>query len=508
LTYSSDNILIVGGGSAGWMTAAHLIKMFPEKNITVLESDIVPTVGVGESTLSDFKIWLDFLSIDIKDFMLGCDATFKLGISFIDFLQINSDPIHYMFGGPDLRSTKFGLKDWSILKLNNKDLPFTDYIDYYWKHSYAVKTNKLPYEKNDNIYPFNFKNDVGFQVNAIKFAEWLKEKYCMPRGVNRIIDTVENVVKNENGIESLNLKSGKKISADLYIDCTGFKSILLGKEMKSEFISTEKTLPNNKAWFGPYQYTDKEKELELSTRCTALKNGWVWNTPLWSRVGSGYAYCDKYIDDESALEEFKNYLDSDKMPLYDPNRSKKMEFRKIEIKNGYYKTPWIKNVVAVGLSQGFLEPLESTGLFILHKSVSDIADSLSRDKYTKWDSDRFNRKINIIYEAMFKFVEAHYAMSLRNDSKYWIDIVESCRMDTINFVSQGAHGSASQIYVGFGHIENGFNELYQLYSNKNIENVFDVSLNENIRREQIKLCNKFIDSCPSHYQYLKECIYE
>jgi len=507
MTYNSDNILIVGGGSAGWMTAAHLIKVFPKKNITVIESNLVSTIGVGESTLSDFKLWLDFLKINTKEFMVGCDATFKLGISFIDFFKLDSEPIHYMFGPPDLRNTKFGLKDWAILKLNNNDLPFTDYIDYYWKHSYAVKTNKIPYEKNDYLYPFNFKNDVGFQVNAIKFAEWLRENYCIPRGVKRIVDTVDYVIKNEKGLEYLILKSGNKISADLYIDCTGFRSILLGKEMKSDFVSTAETLPNNKAWFGPYQYSDKEKELELSTRCTALKNGWVWNTPLWSRVGSGYAYCDKYIDDDSALQEFKNHLDSKKMPHYNPNRSKEMEFKKIEIKNGYYKTPWIKNVVAVGLSQGFLEPLESTGLFILHKSVSDIADSLSRGSYTKWDSERFNRKNNIIYESMFRFVESHYSMSLRNDTEYWRDIVNISNSNTLDFVSKGSRGVASQIYVGFGHIENGFNELYPLHSDKNIENVFDIEVNKRIRREQIRLSNKFIDSCPSHYQYLKDNIH-
>jgi len=508
MTYKSDNIVIVGGGSAGWMTAAHLIKSFPEKKITVVESDVIPTIGVGESTLSDFRLWLDFLEVDIKDFMRSCNASYKIGISFYNFLKENSDPVHYMFGAPDLEHTKFGLKDWSIIKLNQKEISFTDYINYYWKHSNCLANNKIPYIKSDLLDPFDFNKDAGFQVNAIEFAAWLRDKYCIPRGVNQIISTVKNINSTDNGdIDFLILEDDSVLKADVYVDCTGFKSMLLGEFMSSEFVSTLDSLPNNKAWFGPYQYSDKNIELELSTRCTALKNGWVWNTPLWSRVGTGYVYCDKYVSDEDALEEFKNHLDSKNMPYYNPNRSKEMTFKNIKIKNGYYKSPWIKNVVAIGLSQGFLEPLESTGLFILHYSVSCLSDSLSRNNFTTWDSDRFNRKINNIYENMLKFVEAHFLLSTRDDSEYWKYFTQRTSPETQTYVAKGHSTVASQVYVGFGHIENGFNELYPLRSNQVEKNYLDIQNHQNTRRYKIKKAIEFIDTLPNHYEYLRDEIY-
>lgn len=508
MTYKSDNIIIVGGGSAGWMTAAHLIKSFPDKNITVVESDIIPTIGVGESTLADFRLWLDFLEVDVKDFMRSCNASYKLGISFYNFLKENSKPIHYMFGAPDLEHTKFGLKDWSIIKLNEKQLEFGDYTNYYWKHSYCFDQNKLPHEKSDFLQPFDFDKDVAFQVNAIEFANWLREKYCIPRGVNQIVSTVKTIKPDSCGnIQSILLDNDLELKADLYVDCTGFKSMLLGEFMSSEFISTTDSLPNNKAWFGPYQYSDKNKELELSTRCTALKNGWVWNTPLWSRVGTGYVYCDKYTTDEEALEEFKQHLDSKNMPHYNPNRSKDMVFKNIKIKNGYYKSPWIKNVVAIGLAQGFLEPLESTGLFILYYSASCLADSLSRDRFTVWDSDRFNRKVNEMYENMLKFVEAHFLLSTRDDSEYWKYFSERMSPETQSYVAKGHASLASQVYVGFGHIENGFNELYHLKSNKFEKNYLDLTNYQNTRRYKIKKAKEFIETLPTHYEYLRDEIY-
>lgn len=509
MTYKSDRIVIVGGGSAGWMTAATLIKNYPNKQIFVVESDAIPTIGVGESTLLEFNDWLKNLEIDQDEFMRETEAAYKFGIGFTDFADLGGERLYYIFGAADTKDTMLGISDWYLLKAKNPDLPYSDFTDYYWTHSHSVKVNKIPYEDSSFLSPFKFKKDTAFQVNAIKLAEWLREKYCIPRGVKRIIGTVSSVKENEDGIECLLLSNGESIYADLFVDCSGFKSILLGKVMQPKFIHTKENLPNNKAWFGPIQYTDKEKELELYTNCTGLKNGWVWNTPLWSRIGSGYVYCDDYVDDDTALEEFKNHLDSKKMTVYDPHRSEKMDFKKIEIKNGYYETPWIKNVVAIGLSHGFLEPMESTGLMFIHLAASLLVRSLVRGRHTRWDIDRFNYTVDISYKSAFSFVSAHYALSLRDDSPYWRDLTSQAYDKSMHDdVKESFGANISQVYTGWGHLEK--TKLSFQHMQRDIpQDIFkSIDMYENMRRRKIRNAIDFIEKSPTHYQYLKENIHE
>jgi tryptophan halogenase len=163
----------------------------------------------------------------------------------------------------------------------------------------------------------------------------LKNNYSMPKGVKHIQEDIISIEQDENGIKSLY----NKYTADLYIDCTGFKSLLLGETLKEPFESYADLLPNNSAWATRIPYKDKEKELVGYTNCTAIENGWVWNIPLWSRIGTGYVYSDKFIDDDSALKQFKNYLGTEDL-----------EFKKIKMRVGIHKRLFVKNVCAIGLA--------------------------------------------------------------------------------------------------------------------------------------------------------------
>lgn len=508
MAYNSNKIVIVGGGSAGWMTAATLIKFYPNKDIYVIESENIPTIGVGESTLTFFNEWIYLLGIDKKEFLRACDGSFKLGTSFDTFANLDKEILFYSFGGPDFNQCRNGFQDWHILKAKNNELKNSDFSRYYFKQNYCVDTNRIATEKNEFLEPYDFEKDTGFQIDAIKFAQWLKNSYCIPRGVKLIVADVEKIQENEYGIEYLGLSNNDKISADLFIDCTGFKSILLGQTMKPNFIHTKDSLPNNKAWFAPIQYTDKNIEMELSTRCIGLNNGWVWNTPLWSRIGSGYVYCDEYIDDDSALQEFKNYLDSDRMKIVNSNRSKEMNFRKINIKNGYYETPWVKNVVAVGLSHGFLEPMESTGLMFISSAALAIVGSLSRKKYTTWDSDKFNLIISNLYKEWFTFVSAHYALSLRDDTEYWKHITSINYSNKMHDdIQKSMNNNISQVYIAFGYQYQNIISFEHLRRDKD-KNIMNIEPFEKVRRYKIKKANEYIDSCPTHYEYLRDNIYE
>ena len=390
-----DSIIIVGGGSAGWMAAATLIKTYPQKNITVIESPNTPIVGVGESTIFHIKSFIDYLEIDEKDFLAKTDGSYKLSIKFTDFYK-KGEAFHYPFGEPNVEGTLNNLNDWWFKKFLNTSTPYSDYADSYYEAMQLVNENKF---EEGTPYAYHF--------DATKFGTYLKDHYCLPKGVKHIKEDIIKIDTNENGILNLN----GKYKADLYIDCTGFKSLLLDKTLKEPFESYEDMLPNNSAWATRIPYTDKEKQLEPFTNCTALGNGWVWNIPLWSRIGTGYVYSNKYISDEEALKEFKEHLGRDDL-----------EFKNIKMRVGIHKRLFVKNVVAIGLSAGFIEPLESNGLFSVHEFLKELIRNLNRDIVTQWDRDNFNFSCKTIFKNFSEFVALHYALSNRNDTKYWQDI--------------------------------------------------------------------------------------
>ena len=281
-----DKIIIVGGGSAGWMTAATFIKCFPKKDITLIESPDFPTVGVGESTIGGIREWTDLLKLNDRDFMRHTDASYKLSIRFENFYKKGDGGFHYPFGRPFIKNNKFGNNDWYFKKLYKTDLHVSDYAESYYPQMALVKQNKICDNKDSKLENFRFYFDTAFHFDATKFGLWLKEHYCLPKGVKYISEDIKTIEQDENGIVSLN----KKHKADLYIDCTGFKSMLLSQTLKEPFNSYSHMLPNNKAWATRIPYKNKKKELNTYTNCTALNNGWVWSIPLWSRIGTGYVY--------------------------------------------------------------------------------------------------------------------------------------------------------------------------------------------------------------------------
>lgn len=419
----TDNILIVGGGSAGWMTAATLIKFYPEKNITVLESPDIPTIGVGESTLGQIRNWTHALGLDEADFLPYCNGSYKLGIRFTDFYKKDEEPFFYPFGTAFFNnSAPLGFNNWFLHKLFYPETPVQDFARTFIPAMELIENNKYNENLNEEFDNFRPEIDVAYHFDAVKFAEWLKIKYSIPKGVICKTGTVSKVRTSIDGIESLVLIDGSEISADLYIDCTGFRSLLLGEALKEPFDSFSEMLPNNRAWAVQIPYVDKEKELQPYTNCTAIENGWVWNVPLWSRIGTGYVYSDKYVTPEDALKEFKNYLVSDKMTVKDVNRiNENLVFRDLSFKVGTYRRTWVKNVVAIGLSAAFSEPLESNGLYTVHEYLLKLVKSLDRGKVTQWDVDVYNHSTRGIYENFTEFIAMHYALSHRDDTQYWKD---------------------------------------------------------------------------------------
>ena len=402
-----NNILIVGGGSAGWMTAATLIKAFPDKNITLIESPNIPTVGVGESTIGGIRNWTNFLEIEDKDFLSSTDGSYKLGIRFTDFYK-KGEHFFYPFGLENTEGNVASKNDWFIKKEFFPETPYSDYADHIFPIMSLINQNKISYNKDKLLPSFEFNLDTAFHFDATKFGIWLRDKYCIPRGVKHIKEDVISIETNEEGIESLN----KKHKADLFIDCTGFKALLMDKTLKEPFESYEDLLPNNSAWATRIPYKNKEKELVTYTNCTAIENGWVWNIPLWSRIGTGYVYSDKFVSDEEALEQLKKHLGK-------RSPKDKSDYKNIKMRVGIHKRLWVKNVCAIGLAAGFIEQLESNGLFSVHEFLKSLVRNLKRNESSQWDKDNFTYECKKMFREFAEFVALHYALSHRKDTPYW-----------------------------------------------------------------------------------------
>lgn len=418
-----NKIVIVGGGSAGWMTAATLIKKFPDKEIICIESPDHPMVGVGESTIGGIRSWTNFLGIDEKDFMKYTDASYKISIKFTDFYDKDYGSFHYPFGLPDISQTILGLNDWYIKKAMFPDTLVSDYAETFYPALTLALNNKISNNETGALGSWRKDRDTAYHFDATKFGQWLKNNYCLPRGVKLLSDTVIDIKISNAGIDYLTLSNGEKLSADLFVDCTGFKSLLLGNALKEEFDDFSNILPNNRAWATRIPYTDIEKEMEPYTNCTAIENGWVWNIPSWERIGTGYVYSDKHISPEDALVEFKKYLRSEKMTVANCDRDvDSFEYKDVKFRTGIHKRTFVKNVVAIGLSAGFIEPLESNGLYTTHEFLLKLIKVLDKSKINQSDRDMYNAVTKTMYLNFMYFVSMHYAFSVRSDTKYWQDI--------------------------------------------------------------------------------------
>jgi tryptophan halogenase len=517
MTQQINNIVIVGGGSAGWMTAASLVTQFPDKKITVIESPNIPSIGVGESTVGGLRNWLKMIGIKDEDFIAETDATYKLAIKFNNFHNLGSNTWYYPFGDPYIKENTHNRDDWFLKKALYPNTTTHDYVDSYYPQMALVNSNKLTDDSLDN---FNLSKDSAFHFDAVKFGLWLRDKFCKPKGVEYIADEVVNVLQDENGISTLVLESSKTISADLFVDCTGFSSLLIGKALNTPFKDYSHILTNNRAWAVQLAYTDKERQLNAVTECSALDNGWVWHTPLWSRIGSGYVYSDKYITPEQAKEDFIKHLSG---KGFDTTNS---TFRDLKMRVGIHEKLWVKNVVAIGLSAAFLEPLESTGLLTVHDFATNLCRTLSRGSISQWDRDEFNLKCHDEFNYWSQFVVMHYALSSRSDSQYWRDIAGKSHIEHFQELNQLQTQSLyhQSIYAkGFKRAlqeDNGVQCLAagmnwnpldlpilrnQFSLETNLKEKFDLVVNGLHQRKQ--RWKRAVETAPSCYQYLKDNFY-
>jgi len=526
-------IIIVGGGSAGWMSAAMLSKEFPDKEIALIESPDVPIIGVGESTLGTINQFLGILGLQDKDWMEYCKATYKLSIKFTDFYA-KGEEFYYPFGIKDLQNCQQGTADWYVKKTQQPDTPIIDFYESFYSTMPFITQSKI-YDNADGQLPgFSWKNDVAYHMDAVLFGEFLRERYCEPRGVVHVKEHIDEILVNADGeVDGLKLRNGDTLEADLYIDCSGFKSMLLEQTLGVEFDSFSQWLPNNKAWAVQVPYEDKEVEMENVTDCVAVDNGWIWNIPLYHRIGKGYVFCDKFTSEEDAKEEFKQFIMTRLKKPRTREQVDALDFRLINIKNGVHKKCWHKNVVAVGLSYGFIEPLESTGLLSVQEILLRLSHTLHYDTVNKIHVDNFNYIVGGIMQSFKFFVAYHYTLSSRRDTPYWKHVTENIEMDsemskpgTQSQVSeiatrllQSHHlpgdfsmGGIPDIFVGMhtGPINSTQMKILSeilLGRNGTVPEYFN-SQTQDYWNQKKEYINGLASTALSHYQYLKERIYD
>ncbi len=401
-----NKIVIVGGGTAGWMTAATLAKVLGRDycDIRLIESDQIGTVSVGEATIPQIKLFNKILGIDENDFVKKTKGSFKLGIEFVDWTKNGGSYVH-PFGdyGTTMNAIQFH-HYWLKMHQQGKSPDLEEYS----LAAVAARQGKFMRPKNMGNSPLSQIN-YAFHFDATLYADYLRD-YSVERGVNRSEGKVVDVTLRESDgfIDSLLLESGERVAGDLFVDCTGFKALLIEGAMKTGFTDWSDVLPCDTAVAMPCMAKETDV-LYPFTQSKAQKAGWIWRIPLQHRVGNGYVYPSKFVSDEEAVKILTEEIEGE--PIGKPNF--------LRWKTGMRKKSWNKNCIAIGLSAGFVEPLESTGLHLIQSSIAKLMALFPHQGFDQIDIDTFNSQSRNEFEYIRDFIVLHYKATDRDDSEFW-----------------------------------------------------------------------------------------
>ncbi len=399
------DIVVVGGGTAGWMAAAALAKVAgtQSRTITLVESEEIGTVGVGEATIPPIIVFNKLLGLDENEFVRETNATFKLGIEFVDWRRKGHSYFH-QFGllGADLKTNVAFIHYWlRWLKLGgDPDLMLFSAEGEAARQGKFGRVAPSATREQPNI-------NYAFQFDAATYAAYLR-RYSTRRGVVRKEGRVVSVRQHaETGfIEAVELNDGRSIAGDLFIDCSGFRGLLIEGALEAGFEDWSQWLPNNRAAAVP---CERVEEPTPFTRATARESGWQWRIPLQHRTGNGYVFADAFISEDEAVTRLLERLDG--KPLADP--------RILRFTAGKRRRAWVKNCIALGLAGGFLEPLESTSIHLVQAGLTKLFDVFPDRTFQRQVIDNYNAQMDLLYEGIRDFIIAHYKVTERDDSPYW-----------------------------------------------------------------------------------------
>jgi tryptophan halogenase len=405
-----DRIVVVGGGGAGWMTAAALVTGLKGRaSIQVVESEDIGIIGVGEATFPSIRNYNQLIGIDEAEFLRATNGTYKLGIRFCDWLEVGRDYFH-TFG-------HFGnLSGSQTLWAQHRRMGLAEPLGTQCVPTVMAMKGRftLPSEQAQFKYAYHF--------DAVQYAAFLR-KLAMQRGARHIQGRIVDVARRaDGGVGALQLDDGRRIEGDLFIDCSGFHSLLLGKTLAEPFVDFSHWLPVDGAWACPCERGTEE--ITPYTTATALEGGWAWRIPLQNRTGHGHVFSSRFIDVDRAREQLLARLDGP--PVAEP--------RLLRFTTGHRQRLWVNNVIAIGLSSGFLEPLESTSIFLIQDGIARLMNALTaRRPLDEEDRALFNEGSARRFARIRDFIILHYCLTRRRDSALWQHVSSMEPPETLTF---------------------------------------------------------------------------
>ena len=401
-----EKIIIVGGGTAGWMAAAALSRLSSGRSvdITLIESEEIGTVGVGEATIPPFLDFNKLLEIDEREMLSAVQGSFKLGIQFVNWGKLGDSYIH-PFGNYGYQVDGISFHHvWHKYRQGGDKRPIQVFNIETMAAHFGRFARTADYQRDD-LPPVNY----AYHIDAGRYARFLRG-YAETRGVVRREGKIASAALDaQNGfVTAVTMDNGDTIAGDLFIDCSGFRGVLIEQALKTGYEDWSNYLPCNRAVALPCLREDGSGPLPY-TRATAHSAGWQWQVPLQHRNGNGHVYCSSYMSDDEALAILLGNIAG--KPGADPNF--------LRFTTGRRKKFWNKNVIALGLSAGFMEPLESTSIHLIYTGITKLIALLSLDGVTQAQEDAFNRLSGKEYARIRDFLILHYNSTSRDDSEFW-----------------------------------------------------------------------------------------
>ncbi|MDG5801157.1 tryptophan 7-halogenase [Streptomyces ossamyceticus] len=412
-------VVILGGGTAGWMTAAYLGKALQgTAEITVLEAPGIPRIGVGEATVPNLqKVFFEFLGLSEEEWMRECNASFKMGIRFINWRtggRGEAGPRELQDGGEDHFYHTFGLLP------DHDGLP----LSHYWHHRLHHGRTDEPFEyacfpepavmdakKSPRWMDGTPSTRYAWHFDAQLVADFLRRFATGKQGVRHVEDEMTRVCTDDRGfVEALETKSSGRIEGDLFVDCSGFRGLLINQAMGEPFLDMSDHLLCDSAVATAVPHDDAADGVEPYTSAIAMSSGWTWKIPMLGRFGTGYVYSSRFASQDEATEEFCRMwdLDPETQPL-----------NHIRFRVGRNRRAWVKNVVSIGLSSCFLEPLESTGIYFITAAIYQLTKHFPDRSFNEALTESFNREIETMFDDTRDFIQTHFYFAPREDTPFW-----------------------------------------------------------------------------------------